>query len=110
MTKRKSRAPAGSVRAAILAMVWRGLPRREAAAEAGITDHGLYKALRRPPVRALYLSELDVLRTSERARNIHALVAVRDGSANAMARVAVTKVLEQIADDPVATSGPQRPG
>jgi hypothetical protein len=39
------------------------------------------------------------LRTSERARNIHALVDVRDGSGNAMARVGAVKVLEQISDE-----------
>jgi hypothetical protein len=39
------------------------------------------------------------LRTSERARNIHALVDVRDGSGNAMARVGAVKALEQISDE-----------
>ena len=37
-----------------------------------------------------------MLRTSERARNIHALVSVRDDGANDMARVAAVKTLEQI--------------
>jgi hypothetical protein len=45
----------------------------KAAKKAGISEHGLYKALRKPPVKAAYLAELDVLRTSERARNIHTL-------------------------------------
>src|SRR5262245_23965725 len=97
---RKAPAPSDRVRTAIAAMVWRGLPRREAAEEAGISEHGLYKALRRPPVRAHYLAELHVLRTSERARNIHALASVRDESSNAMARVQAAKTLEGLPDDP----------
>lgn len=84
------------VRTAIEAMVWDALPRKEAAAKAGISEHGLYKALRSPPVRALYLRELDVLRTSERARNIHTLVRVRDQTANQMASVQAVKTLEQM--------------
>jgi hypothetical protein len=89
----------GKVRTAIEAMVWEGLPRAKAAEKAGISEHGLYKALRKPPVKAFYMEQLDVLRTSERARNIHALVEVRDGTGNAMARVGAVKVLEQISDE-----------
>lgn len=89
----------GKVRTAIEAMVWEGLPRSKAAEKAGISEHGLYKALRKPPVKAFYMEQLDVLRTSERARNIHALVEVRDGTGNAMARVGAVKVLEQISDE-----------
>lgn len=95
----------GKVRVAIEAMVWDGLPRAKAAAKAGISEHGLYKALRKAPVKAAYLSELDVLRTSERARNIHALVEVRDQLDNKMARVQAVKALEQISDDAPANGG-----
>jgi hypothetical protein len=45
------------------------------------------------------------LRTSERARNIHALVEVRDQKSNQMARVSAAKALEQISDDSPASSG-----
>ena len=93
----------GKVRVAIDAMVWDGLPRGDAAAKAGISDHGLYKALRSAPVKAYYLAELEVLRTSERARNIHALADVRDGD-NQMARVAAVKALEQLSDESIAQS------
>lgn len=89
------------VRAAIEAMVWQGLQRKAAAEHAGLAEHSLYQALRRPPVRSLYLSELEVLRTSERARNIHTLAEVRDQTSNQMARVQAVKALEQIDDDPV---------
>lgn len=89
----------GKVRDALNAMIWDGLPRKDAAAQAGISEHGLYKALRKPAVKALYLSELEVLRTSERARNIHTLAEVRDQKTNQMARVQAVKVLEQISDE-----------
>jgi hypothetical protein len=88
------------VRTAIRAMVWDGLVRKAAAQAAGLADHSLYLALRDPRVRSHYLAELEVLRTSERARNIHALVDVRDQKANAMARVQAVKALEQLGDDP----------
>lgn len=88
-------------------MVWDGLPRKQAAEIAGISEHGLYKALRSPPVKAAYLRELEVLRTSERARNIHALTGVRDTSGNGLAVVGAVKALEQMADDP-GLDGTQR--
>jgi hypothetical protein len=89
--------PTRKVRAAIAAMVWSGSKRSEAAELAGMSDHGLRAALRRPHVKAAYLGELAVLRDSERARNVHALVDVRDGS-NAMARVSAARSLEEMAD------------
>jgi hypothetical protein len=99
------------VRAAIHAMVWQGLKRDQAAESAGIKDNSLYIALRRPDVKQFYLSELDVLRTSERARNIHALVEVRDQEENKMARVQAVKALEQISDEAPAARGSQsQPG
>ena len=94
----------GKVRVAIDAMVWEGLPRKEAAIRAGISEHGLYKAFRKAPVRQHYLNELEVLRTSERARNIHALAEVRDGT-NQMARVAAVKALEQLSEETQGRSG-----
>jgi len=99
------------VRTAIEAMVWQGLKREQAAQHAGIKDNSLYVALRRPDVKQFYLSELDVLRTSERARNIHALVEVRDQDENKMARVQAVKALEQISDDaPVSRGSVSLPG
>jgi hypothetical protein len=87
------------VRDAITHMVWAGLPRDQAAEKAGLSDHGLYKALRSPPVKQHYLAELDVLRTSERARNIHRAVEIREQSTNQMASIQAIKLLEQISDD-----------
>lgn len=97
----------GKVRVAIEAMVWDALPRAKAAEHAGISEHGLYKALRKPPVKAYYMAQLDVLRTSERARNIHTLAEVRDQTSNQMARVQAVKVLEQIDDGETANRGSQ---
>lgn len=95
------------VRAAIEAMVWDGLPRRDAAAKAGISEHGLYKALRSPPVKAAYLHELDVLRTSERARNIHRLTEIRD-AANNMPAVQAIRALELIEEEQRARGNAQQ--
>lgn len=88
----------GRLKTALNLMVWQGKTRKEAAAEAGITDHGMYTALRKPHVRQYLASEMQVLRDSERPRNIHALVDVRDASGNAMARVQAVKALEQLSD------------
>lgn len=88
----------GKLAKALALMVWQGLERDAAAAQAGLTQHGLREALRKPHVRQHYTAMLEVLRTSERARNIHALAAVRDDSKNANARVAAVRTLEQIAE------------
>lgn len=60
-----------------------------------MSDHSLREALKKPHVKAYYLSGLQVLRDSERARNIRALTEVRDQTNNPMARVAAVKALEQ---------------
>jgi len=88
----------GKLAAAIGFMVWAGDKRDDAAAKAGMSVNGLREALRKPHVRLHYTAMLEVLRTSERARNIHALAAVRDDSKNANARVAAVRTLEQIAE------------
>jgi hypothetical protein len=89
----------GKLKRALDAMIWQGLNRAEAANQAGMAEHSLYVALTRPHVKAYYRQQLDVLRTSERARNIHTLAEVRDQKSNQMARVQAVKALEQLADD-----------
>jgi hypothetical protein len=79
-------------------MVWSGARRADAAKAAGITDHSLRAALRKPHVIGFYRSELGVLRESERAKTFHRLCDVRDQDANKMASVAASKALEQISD------------
>jgi hypothetical protein len=95
----------GKLLVALNSMVWSGCTRKQAAERAGMSDHGLWAALRRPHVRAWYLAEIDVLRTSERARNIHALVDVRDNAENSMARVSAVKTLEAICEADAARGG-----
>lgn len=92
------------VRTAIDAMVWQGLKRAEAATTADLKDNSLYIALRRPDVKAYYLDQLDVLRTSERARNFHTLCEVRDQTSNQMARVNAVQALERMDDQQVSAA------
>ena len=93
------------IRTAIEAMVWQGLSRKDAAQVAGLVEHSLYVALRSPHVKQHYLAELDVLRTSERARNIHRAVEIREQTSNQMASIQAIKLLEQISDDAPASRG-----
>jgi hypothetical protein len=52
-----------------------------------------------------------VLRTSERARNIHALIEVRDQKHNPIARVQAVKALEGFEEDSAITgTGRHTPG
>ena len=104
----------GKLKTALDLMVWHGKPRDEAASTAGIKDHSLRAALKKPHVKAFYAGELDALRTGERARNVHALVDVRDSSKNSMARVAAAKALEDVAEAaervPLGGSSARLPG
>jgi hypothetical protein len=88
----------GKLKVALDEMLFKGSRRADAAAASGMTDHGLREALKKRHVKAYYNAGLEVLRTSERARNISALATVRDTSGNDMARVSAAKALEQIAD------------
>lgn len=69
-----------SVRVAIDAMVFDGLHRKEAALKAGIADHTLYQALRKPSVLAYLNGQQGVLRTSARARTIAKAEMLMDGA------------------------------
>jgi hypothetical protein len=89
----------GKLKTAIDSMVWYGLTRQAAAEHAGLKEPSLYAAFLKPHVKTYYLGQLEVLRTSERARNIHTLAEVRDQQTNQMARVQAVKVLEQISDE-----------
>jgi hypothetical protein len=89
-------------------MVWEGHHRDEAAKAVGMLPKSLYNAFRKHHVRAFYLAQLEVLRTSERARNIHTLCEVRDQTDNQMARVNAVKALEQLEDQAHTDSGKQR--
>ncbi|WP_156164858.1 hypothetical protein [Bradyrhizobium sp. LTSP885] len=88
----------GKLKVALDEMLFKGSRRAEAAAAAGMTDHGLREAMKKVHVKRYYNAGLEVLRTSERARNISALAKVRDQSDNSMAVVSAAKALEQLAE------------
>jgi hypothetical protein len=96
--KRPDAALTPRVKAAIHAMIFKGLRRAEAAADAQLSEIALYNALRKPVVLAYWNEQLKVLRESARARNVHVLEEIRDQSGNDMARVAAIKVLEPPAE------------
>ena len=97
----------GKLRRALEAMVWQGSRREQAAATAGITDHSLRTALAKPHVKAWYMAQLQVLRDSARAKNIHRLTEIRD-AANNMPAVQAIKALEQLEEVSASTSNVQR--
>ena len=88
----------GKLKVAIDLMLFEGSCRADAATAAGMKDHSLREAMKKPHVKQYYNAGLDVLRTSERVRNISALAKVRDTSDNGMAVVSAAKALEQIAE------------
>ena len=106
--ERKSPQATATVRRAIELMVWEGHHRDEAAKAVGMLPKSLYNAFRKPHVRRFYREQLDVLRTSEMARNIHALLRIRDQDENKMAAVAAVKALQKMDDDamPLTGAGP----
>jgi hypothetical protein len=97
----------GRLRAALIEMIWKGSRR----ADAGMTDHSLREALRKPHVKAFYLAELGDLRESERPRTFHRLVELRDQDENRNAAVAAAKTLEAVSDEQQTRSvGAEQPG
>jgi hypothetical protein len=89
----------GRLKRAIDAMVWQAASRKEAAAMAGMTDHSLRQAMKRPHVMQYYLSECEVLRLSGRAKRLHRLEELAGQDSNRNAAVAAIKVAEQIVDE-----------
>jgi hypothetical protein len=97
----------GKLKIAIELMVWSAARRAEAAENAGLTDHSLRAALKKPHVLRFYQEELRVLRESVRAKNFHRLDDIAEKSPNAMAKVAAIKTMEQLSDQETATRGSQ---
>jgi hypothetical protein len=100
----------GKLKVALDLMVWQGIKRAEAAAQAGLADNSLQVALRKPHVLAHYTAELAALRTSLRAKNVHRLDGIAESSGNDMAKVSAIKTMEALADqaDAVAKPGQQQ--
>jgi hypothetical protein len=94
----------GRLLRAITEMIWSGSSRADAAKAAGMTDHSLRCALRKPHVIAFYRRELGVLRESERSRTFHRLCGLRDQDDNKNAAVAAARTLEGM------TEGERAPG
>jgi hypothetical protein len=92
----------GKLKAAIDRLVWFGDKRADAATAAGMTDHGLRSALRKPHVLGYLRNELALLREGERPRSIHRLAELRDQDDNRAAAVKAIQVLEQLTDGPRA--------
>lgn len=84
------------LRTAVDAMVWQGLQREDAARSAGLTPNALYAALRKPHVKAHYLSECEILRTSGRARRIHRLEEIAEATSNLNASVQAIRTLDAV--------------
>jgi hypothetical protein len=97
------------VKAAIDAMVERGLDYAQAAAETGLTARNMRLALERPHVLAYYRAQCHVLRSARHARNIHRLAEIADAENN-MPAVNAIKALEQLADEQSAKSTHASPG
>jgi hypothetical protein len=98
------------VRVAITAMVEDGLTVEEAATAADLTPSAIYKAMKHPPAREFYMSELRMLLHCAKAQAAHALIKELKGD-NAAARVAAARTL--LADDDKrqpAQGMPQIPG
>lgn len=97
---RRNAAPPGKVggrlKRALDIMVFEGTTDNEAAVQTGMTVTAIRLALKRPHVRSYYHAQLDVLRTRESARNLHALIDVRDQKQNHNARVAAVKAMENV--------------
>jgi hypothetical protein len=89
----------GRLKRALDEMVWSGARRADAATIAGMTDHSLRSALKKPHVKAYYVTELGILRESTKAKIHHRLEALSDQDENKAAAVKACQVL--IADDPV---------
>lgn len=100
----------GKNRVAIDAMVWEGLKRSDAAAKAGLKDHALYVALTKPHVKAYYLAQCEVLRTSGRARRIHRLEAMLEQDDNKAAVINAALALDRVTDQEVASRAAATPG
>lgn len=86
----------GKLQIALDLMLYEGSCRADAAKAAGMTDHGLREAFKKPHVKAYYNAGLEVLRTSTRARNIRRLDSIADTSGNDLAKVAAIKALENM--------------
>jgi hypothetical protein len=98
------------MRTAIVAMVEDGLTVDEAAQVSGLTPWAIYKAMKNPPVREFYTSEVRALLHCTKHLAAHALIKELSGD-NAAARVAAARTLLAEDDRKAPAQGmPQMPG
>jgi hypothetical protein len=98
------------MRTAIVALVEDGRTVEEAAEVAGLTPSAIYKAMKNPPAREFYTSELRQLLHCAKAQAAHALIRELKGD-NAAARVAAARTLLAEDEKKAPAQGmPQMPG
>jgi hypothetical protein len=90
---------------AVNAMVWQAASRAQAAEMAGMSDHSLRAALKRPHVMNHYLHECEVLRLSGRAKRLHRLEELAMQDVNKNAAVNAIKAAEGLGDEADARPG-----
>jgi hypothetical protein len=88
----------GKLLTACQELVWGGATRAQAAERAGMSEHGLYAALKKSHVRVWLRDELNSRRLSAEARALHQLEEIMESSTNDAARVAAAKEIRQGAD------------
>jgi hypothetical protein len=79
------------VKAAIDAIIFEALPVAQASEKAGISGHGLYKAMRKPPVMAYYRAQLDLLRTSAGPAGVAKVVQMMHGAGSEHVQLAAAQ-------------------
>ena len=98
------------MRGAITTLVEQGLTIEQAAKAAGVHPSAIRKAMRHPPAREHYVSELRMLLQCAKAAAAHTLIKELTGD-NAAARVAAARTLLADDDRKTAAQGmPQMPG
>jgi hypothetical protein len=100
--RRRPRGLTRAIRTAIDAMIFDRCTRLEACEKAEITERAFYLAMEKPEVAAYWRQQTDLLRSGERAANLHALVRVRDSDKNANASVKAVQVLEQLDQEAIS--------
>lgn len=100
----------GKLAVACKRIVWEGEELDAAAKAAGLTTRAVRLALERPHVIAFVKAERDVFRAHVSAQNIHRLKELRDGSANAMAKLGAIRTIESLDSDAPAGGMARTPG
>lgn len=107
-TKSKALKVTGKLKVAIDAMVWEGLDYADAGRKAELTAYAIRSALSRPHVLAYQREQLQVLRSSEYARNIRRAVEIRDAANNMPAIHAIRYLDGENADNTSGINGMHR--